>query len=342
MNIRRKDFLEALKLVAPATKRGHLPITHCVKLSDATGALRVEATDLDLTIQAEVGSNGILPATIVPHAPLQAFVHNAGDDLDIEVADNDLRVASTGSALTLRTLPAEDFPNVKVADGQPINIGAEQAATIGRCLYAASKDGARPILTGLGIIDGWAVCTDSYRLSAVKLDTELPSAIIPAHVVEQVLKNTDMGFGLAVGDIRTSFLTPGIAVWTTRLIEGQFPNWQRLVGGTTGRLRCERADILGALDRVDVFNDNNTPVVRLSPSDGGITFSVRSADAGEVTATIPGELSEALAFTPKYLVDLVKATDGDIFDAGVGGPSKPCIVGSLEAGRVQLLMPVRA
>ena len=72
MNIRRKDLLEALKLAAPATKRGQLPITHCVKLADATGALQVTTTDMDLTIQAEVGSNGILPATVVPYGPLAA------------------------------------------------------------------------------------------------------------------------------------------------------------------------------------------------------------------------------------------------------------------------------
>lgn len=337
MHLRRKDLLEALKLVAPATKRGQSPITHCVNLHDAAGALRVTATDMDLTIQAEVGSNGIFPATIVPHTPLVAFVANAGDELELEVDDDGLHVGCNGSALTLRTMPADDFPQTYVAEGEPAAVAAEQAQAIGRCLYAASRDTARPVLTGVGIVDGWAVCTDSYRLSAVELDTELPSSIIPAHVIEQVLKNTDIGFGLVVDGHRASFFSHGVAVWTTRLIEGQFPDWQRLVGTPSGKFECERADLLGALDQVDIFGAD---YVRLSSDDGRVRLTTKG-DAGEVSAHVNGSISVDLSFTLRYLEDMVKATESDLFSLALEGPTKPVVIGSLDSGRVDLLMPVR-
>src|SRR5581483_5902251 len=218
MNLNRKAFLDALRIVAPATKKGHLPILHCVRIADRTGAIQVVATDLETSIKADAGTNGILQSAVVPHAPLLAFVASASDDivLNFDTEDNALLVTSAGSTLRLRLATAEDFPTTNQAEGDTVHIDAALAGQLGGCLYAASRDNARPILTGLGIVDGWAVCTDSYRLSAVKISAALPNCIIPAHAVEQVLKHTKDGFELTIDNIRATFEVPGVGSWTTR------------------------------------------------------------------------------------------------------------------------------
>lgn len=335
ITVARKGLLDALKVVAPAVKAGDGRFLHKVRLT-GNGNLLVQGFNGDLGVSAEVDAAAMFATTVVPFDPLLRFVTSADADVTIDFEDADCVVTSGTARLVLRTMDASDLPRITEAAGEPLHLPAELLEQIGSCLYAASPDPSRPVLTGLGLVDGWAVCTDSYRLSAVKLDANLPDAIIPADVVRQVIKTGGPAF-LAVDDARATFGV-GTTRWTTRLIMGQFPNWQRLVGAPAGQLVADKQALLDGLEQVDLFGSE---LVRLEAMGDQIGLGTRAQDGDTAAALVKGTVSDTVSFTMRYLVDLLKALPGDEIVVGVDGPSKPAVVGTLEGGRIQLLMPVR-
>lgn len=335
IDVPRKGFLDALKTVAPAVKTGDNRYTGRVRLT-GNGNLTVQGFNGDLGITAEVDTAAMFETTVVPFDPLLRFVTTADADITIDFEDNDCIVKSGTARLALRTMDAADLPRIVDSAGDPLHLASELLDQIGACLYAASPDPSRPILTGLGLIDGWAVCTDSYRLSAVRLDANLPDAIIPADVVRQVIKTGGPAF-LAVDDARATFGV-GTTRWTTRLIMGSFPQWQRLVGTPAGKLTADRQALLDGLEQVDLFGSE---WVRLEAMGDQIGLGTRAQDGDTAAALVKGTVSDTVSFTLRYLVDLLKALPGDEVDVGMDGASKPAVVGTLEGGKVDLLMPVR-
>lgn len=335
IDVPRKSFLDALKVVAPAVKAGDNRYTGRVRLT-GDGNLIVQGFNGDLAVTAEVEASAIFPTTVVPFDPLLRFVNKADADISIDFADNDCVIKSGTARLVLRTMPADDLPRIVEAEGNPLHLECNLLDQIGSCLYAASLDTARPVLTGLGLVDGWAVCTDSYRLSAVKLEANLPDAIIPADVVRQVIK-AGGDVALSVDDTRATFRAGGVT-WTTRLIMGQFPNWQRLVGTPTGQLVADKQALLDGLEQVDLFGSE---WVRVEAMGDQIGLGTRAQDGDTAAALVKGTVSDEVSFTLRYLIDLIKALPGDEVVIGLDGAGKPAVVGTLEGGCIQLLMPVR-
>lgn len=339
IRVSRKRLLEGLNVVAPATKAGQRPVLHCVKLHPAGVLLGLDATDIETYISTTAQQDsGAWEATLaVPHAPLKAFVSGAGDFLDLEATADSLTVQSAGSTLTLRAIQ-DDFPVRQIVDNPPVFLSADLVAQLATVVYAASKDNARPILTGICVRDGWAVATDSYRLSAVKVESGIPDCLIPAGFLETVIKHEPDGFSLSVDSYRAS-ATVGETMWTTRLIEGQFPNWRGLVAESKNKFTCERADLIGAIEQVDIFG---TPYLKLEPAgDSQVRLWSHDESGNEASAVIDGQLPvEKIAFTLKYLRDLVKVAPGDLFELGLVDMSKPGSI--VTESRIDLIMPVRS
>jgi DNA polymerase III beta subunit len=332
---------DALKLCLPVTARsGQLPIFSSVRLTLSGGSGSAIATDGDVSVFAHVDGEKTLDGidVVVPARHLAGFVNSVRGTVTLEVEDNDLKVTAGGSSLTLRTMFVDDFPKIATADGDSVVLGDVSRARLSRILYAASKDSARPILCGVGIGDGWAACTDSYRLAAIEI-SNLPQAIIPARVFELVFKHTSGDVAVTVDDRRVTFRTAQ-ATYTGRLLEGTFPAWRRLVTEPTHRVVMMRDDALAALSRVSVLITNDEPV-RLEPSATGLRFTVMSRDVGEVSELVDADsdFEARIGFNAKYLMDTLKASTTDKVEIGLVDESKPAIIQT--ATSIDLLMPVR-
>jgi DNA polymerase III subunit beta len=344
VQISQSALNDALKLVTPVvSKSGQLPIFSAVRLILNGGSGSAIATDGDLSVFAYINGETTLDGldVVVPARHLAGFVNSVKGTITLDTVDNDLKVTAGGSSLTLRTMPEDDFPKIVTAEGDPVTLDATARAKLGRILYAASRDSARPILTGVGIGDGWAACTDSYRLAAVEIGG-LPSAIIPARAFELVFKHSTGDVAVTVDDRKATFTTAA-GSWTTRLIEGTFPNWRALIPASTPHvLIADRDTLIDAIDRVGVLVANDEPV-RFEKCDVGVRLTVRSRDVGEATECVPAEMDfdQPIAFNGRYMTDLLKAGDEGKVDLGLVEVAKPACIGSLSDGSVSLLMPTR-
>jgi DNA polymerase-3 subunit beta len=355
----RDDLSEALQTVQRGVSaRPGIPALTGV-LIEATdgGALTLTTTDLEvsarLSIEVQVGEPGI---ALVPARLLGDTVKSLSDaPVEFETDQSQARIRCAAYEGALRLLPAEDFPAIQPPSGT--RIVAETARfseAVGQVARAASRDEARPVLTGIllevsreGVT---LVATDSYRLAVrdlVATSAGEAKAIVPERALSeagraaQTMEKGDVE--VFVDESQVSFQV-GPLMLTSRLIEGEFPNYRQLLPEQyESRLTVSRQQLIDAVRRVGLLARDTSPV-RLEFNALGVKLSSSSPDLGQaveaVEARYEGEDITA-AFNPTYLADGLAAASGESVRLEVRDGLKPGIVRGESDEFTYLVMPVR-
>jgi DNA polymerase III subunit beta len=241
---------------------------------------------------------------------------------------------------TVRLLPAEDFPSLQPPAGTRVAVEAARfAEAVTQVARAASKDEARPILTGVllevsreGIT---LAATDSYRL-AVREITATAEGVAKAIVPERAISEAGRAAAgeekgeveLFVEQSQVAFRVGRLSL-TSRLIEGEFPNYRQLLPeGYESRLVVSRQGLLEAVRRVGLMARDSAPV-RLSFNALGVRLSSSSPDLGEAVETVEARYEGedlTVAFNPQYLADGLQVASGETARLEVRDGLKPGIV----------------
>jgi DNA polymerase-3 subunit beta len=230
------------------------------------------------------------------------------------------------------------------------------AEALKQVVPAASKDDARPILTGvlLAAHDGGLrlVATDSYRLAlrdlpGLSMLTPDQKVLVGAKglsEVQRLLGDGDIEVFLAEREVT---FRVGSADVTARLIEGDFPNYQQLIpSGYPNRLTVNRDALSAAVNRVRLVAQNrDTSPIRLHMSTDGVELSAVAQDVGEahesVEAKFEGE-ELVVAFNAQFLLDGIESVGGAQLTLETIDPLKPAVMRNPESPEfLYLLMPVR-
>jgi DNA polymerase-3 subunit beta len=287
-------------------------------------------------------------------------------NLEHSVEKKELTITCGEARFQLRSLPVEDFPRLpERVEKAPVSISAALfAQTVERVIRAASRDETRPVLTGV-LVSASAqelrmVATDSYRLSVKEtaLENEFEEefeANVPARALQEVsriVRETSAGKVSAVS--RENQIVFGVdeTVVSSRMIEGQFPNYRQLLPETyEHELRLDKAEFLAVVRRVGLMAQRNAPL-KLTFEKGSVAVSAQTADVGEASENLPvsydGESLE-IGFNPQFLQDGLESVEGDELTLKLISPLRP---GLLEAGTPEgegeprgrflyLIMPVR-
>ena len=256
---------------------------------------------------------------------------------------------------TIRCLPAEDFPALDEPVGTRVSVpAASLAEAVSQVAKAASRDEARPILTGVLLEvsrEGLTmVATDSYRLAVRELMATAEGeakALVPERALSEVGRaagTDDRGEAELFLDKSQVALKVGSLTLTSRLIEGEFPNYRQLLPeGYDNKLSVSRQQLLDAVRRVGLLARDNTPV-KMEFNALGVRLSSSSPDLGEavevVEASYQGEDVTA-AFNPAYLSDGLSGVAGDRVHVEVRDGLKPAVVRGEGEEFLYLVMPVR-
>jgi DNA polymerase-3 subunit beta len=229
--------------------------------------------------------------------------------------------------------------------------------TISRVARSASKDETRPILTGILMSASGQelrmVATDSYRLSVMETALEAPlqgsiEANVPARALQELVRVAQQTepaeIAVSVDQSQVVFEV-GDVVLSSRLIEGQFPNYRQLLPESVEHeLRFSSSELADVVRRVSLLAQKNTPL-RLSFREGELTVSAQTPDVGEASETIPvdfhGEQFE-IGFNPEFLRDGLDSVDSDELVVKLISPLRPGLIESSDGGGfVYLIMPIR-
>jgi DNA polymerase III subunit beta len=356
----KDDLVQGLSLVGRAVStRTAIQILSGILIEARGEDLRLAATDMELSLRASVPARVEGDGAIV--LPGRTLVDIArllpGDDVTIEhnAAESVVHLSSGSASYTLHTYNAEDFPRLpELNDAQTFEVDREALLeTIARVARAASRDEARPVLTGVLVQFAGdklvMAATDSYRL-AVK-ETALGSrardleAIVPSRALQELARVAGDADEVAVGvqENQVLFLVGG--VWlTTRRIDGQFPNYRQLLPETfEHELAVPRAELLDVVRRASVMIQRATPL-QLRFADGEVTVVARTHEVGESKESMPvaynGEPLE-IGFNAEFLREGLESVEGDDVRMKLISPLRPAILTDEGDDFTYLVMPIR-
>jgi DNA polymerase-3 subunit beta len=330
-----------------------------VRLEVAGDDLRLAGSDLDLTIQVVATVSGQEDGVCVVPARLTADIVRALEPgaVQLETDDDEARIASGRSQFAVRVLQADEFPRLPIQSGDAVTLaGADLAEALRQVVRAASSDDARPVLTGVLMAAEdpglRLVATDSYRLAVRDLPgasvlREGQKVLIPSRALNELQRLVAEApeVTLRLGEHDATFEVGAVRL-TTRLIEGEFPNYRQLIPASyPNRLIVGREALLDALRRVRLLVRDQTTPVRIALRPDGIQLTVVSAEIGQATEDVDAKYEGTeitVAFNPGYLIEGVEAITGDEVLLETLDALKPATLRSTEGGEyLYLLMPVR-
>jgi len=360
-NLSQGDLNSALQIVQKAvSSRSILPILSGIFFDAEEGSIKLCSTDLELSIMCEIPvgieQNG---STVIPARLIGDIVKNLPDErlsLESDEKGSGVKLTCGSSVFNLKSFPAEDFPRFpELLKEKSILInGKDFSEVVKQVVKAVSKDETRPVLNGvlMTVEKGKLkmVATDSYRLSIREISIEgAPSedikVIIPARCLDEVSKicgDKNLEIGLAKNQVY--FKTEGVVI-VSRLIEGQFPNYQQLLPGDCElRVKFNRDSLISSLRRVSLLAQNNS-LVKIKINENSAQVSAMTQDLGsaveEIEAEVAGEGIE-IAFNAQFLIDGLNSVDEEEVFLELNSPLKPGLLRPLiSQDFIYLAMPVR-
>ena len=321
------------------------------------------ATDTEIGLRVPLGAVGSSPGSALLPARLLVDITRSlpAEPVTIELraAEQDVELLSAGASFHLRTLRTEDFPAFPnpSPDSRVVLPAEAFMQTVSQVARSASKDETRPVLTGILLSASGRelrmVATDSYRLSVketpleVQLEGDL-EANIPARALQELVRisqqATSESVAVSVGQNQVVFEL-GEVVLTSRLIDGQFPNYRQLLPESVEHeLRFASAELTEVVRRVSLLAQKNAPL-RLGFSEGMLTVSAQTPDVGEAAEAIPvpyhGDALD-IGFNPEFLRDGLESIEADELVLKLISPLRPGLIESPDSGGfVYLIMPIR-
>ncbi|HTO31146.1 MAG TPA: DNA polymerase III subunit beta [Pararhizobium sp.] len=369
ITLERSNLLKSLNHVHRVVERRNtIPILSNVLLRSDGASLDMKATDLDLEITEATPAQVETPgATTVPAHLLYDIVRKLPDGSEVALATNAegtaMTVQSGRSKFSLQCLPQSDFPDLTAgAFTHTFKMKAtDLKMLIDRTQFAISTEETRYYLNGIyihtieskGQLKLRAVATDGHRLARADLEAPsgsegMPGIIIPRKTVSELQKlvdNPEVVVTVEVSDAKIR-LTIGSIVMTSKLIDGTFPDYQRVIPANNDKeLKIDCQSFAQAVDRVSTISSERGRAVKLALNDGQLTLTVNNPDSGSATEELAvGYDSDPLeiGFNAKYLLDItaqLSGTDAVFMLADAGSPTLVRDMAGDDA--LYVLMPMR-
>jgi DNA polymerase III subunit beta len=369
ITVERSELLKSLGHVHRVVERRNtIPILANVLLRADRSKLSLKATDLDVevtdSIAAEVSPGG---STTVPAHMFFDIVRKLPEGAQIVLESSGDRAAlairAGRSRFTLQTLPESDFPDL--APGEMTHKFSLKAADLKRLIdktqFAISTEETRYYLNGIYLHAAGAakaptlraVATDGHRLAQMELELPkgavgMPGIIIPRKTVSEVQRlmednEAEVAIELSSGKIR---FTIGDAVLTSKLIDGTFPDYARVIpAGNDKELVVDKKEFEAAVDRVSTVSSERGRAVKLSISGGKLLLSVTNPDSGSANEELEVEYAADpldIGFNSRYLLDIAAQIESEAAVLRLADPGSPTLIQDKEPhGALYVLMPMR-
>ncbi len=329
--LERTDLLKSLTHVHRVVERRNtIPILSNVLLRAEDGSLKLKATDLDLEVIETVAAMVELPgATTVPAHMLYDIVRKLpeGSQVVLETTSNDatLEIRAGRSKFTLQMLPETDFPDLTAGEfTHSFTLqGGDFRKLIDTTQFAISTEETRYYLNGIFLhaVDGTsgqrfrAVATDGHRLAQAEVaapggSSGMPGIIVPRKTVgeiQKLLEEPEAEVAVELSDTKIR-ITTGSIVLTSKLIDGTFPDYGRVIPqGNDKEMRVDRDEFKEAVDRVSTISSERGRAVKLSLSEGRMILTVNNPDSGTATEELAVEYEGDdmdIGFNSRYLLDI--------------------------------------
>jgi DNA polymerase III subunit beta len=360
----RENLARALSIISRCiSPRPQLPILSHILIKTTDGKLTLTATNLDIgiicTVAAKIEKEGEIA---IPGKLLTEFITSlSAEKIELTVKEKTL-IVTAGKARATFTLgnPADFPPFPQFTDKKQTLPFIKIKDTIQRAIFAASIDEGRPVLTGVRtkITEDnlFLSATDGYRLSLenVTLQKKLTdlSAILPAQSLSEIVRigievnAEEMGISVIENKNQVVFTFPDV-VFYTRLIDGEFPNIERIIPqGFKTRAIVDRDLLAQAVKTTSLFARSAANIIKIKVEKEGLRLSANTPQVGDdedfIEAKVTGEETE-IAFNYRFLADLLAHFPEKEVVFESSGPLSPGLFkpASGKSSFIHIIMPVR-
>ncbi len=346
LSISRETLLKPLQAVMGVVERRQtMPILANVRLAADDGAMTITATDLEVELQAKTEAEAIERGgqITVPGRKLLDICRALpeGADIRLNTEGDRLQLRSGRSRFVLSTLPAEDFPVIDDIEASN-ELGLPQtglARLLDKTHFAMAQQDVRYYLNGLLLEVGAdrlrAVATDGHRLALSELEIDgarsSQQVIVPRKGVlelQRLLGNADE-IELAIGPkhLRARL---GDIQFTSKLIDGRFPDYQRVIPEPQDNiLHADRDALRHALQRAAILSNEKYRGVRLEITSNQLVIEANNPDQEEAQDEVEVEYQGAsleIGFNVTYLLDALAAIDQDTVEIGFVDANSSCLI----------------
>jgi DNA polymerase-3 subunit beta len=362
--IERATLLKSLSHVQSVVERRNtIPILSNVLMEARDdGSLRIMATDLDLQVDESVAATvEQAGATTVSAHTLFDIIRKLpdGSQVELSAAEGKMQVNSGRSRFNLSTLPRDDFP--VIAEGELPTRFELPAATLRQVIdktkFAISTEETRYYLMGifLHVADDQlkAAATDGHRLARVTVPKPdgadgMPDVIIPRKCIAELRKLLDEVEGTVEVSLSPTKVRFGLgsAVLTSKLIDGTFPDYNRVIPTANDKLlKLDPKSFMQGVDRVSTIASEKTRAVKMSVDRDKVTLSVTSPENGLATEELAADYSSdgiEIGFNARYLMDILHEIEGDSVEVHLADAAAPTLLRENDkSNALYVLMPMR-
>jgi DNA polymerase-3 subunit beta len=362
--IERATLLKSLGHVQSVVERRNtIPILSNVLIEARDdNSIRLMATDLDLQVDESVPATvSQAGATTVPAHTLFDIVRKLpeGSQVELDVADGKMHLSAGRSRFHLSTLPRDDFP--VISEGELPTSFELPAATLRQMIdktrFAISSEETRYYLMGifLHVADDQlrAAATDGHRLARVVIPKPdgadgMPDVIIPRKCVQELRKLLDEVEGTVEVSLSGTKVRFGLgsAVLTSKLIDGTFPDYNRVIPTANDKLlKLDPKTFSAGVDRVSTIASEKTRAVKMSVDRDKVTLSVTSPESGTATEELPADYGSdglEIGFNARYLLDILGEIEGDTVEVHLADAAAPTLLRENDnSNALYVLMPMR-
>lgn len=343
----KSDLAEALQFVIRAVAvKPMTPILAGIYLKAEGSSLELQANNFSTGIITKIPVNTeVAGETVVSGKRFQEFVKNMPDDT-ITFSDEDggnfLTIESGGANVELLTMSAGDFPKVKTPEtDNSFKIRTTALRNlIRRTVFAVSKDDSRPIFTGCCFeIKGDKISlvgTNTHRLALAKeqlSDTyEECSFVVPADTLRGLMikidpKQTENYVTINYSTRYLTFTFDNVFV-TSRLLEGQFPPYDRVIpSSSTTHVKVDCAEFKHAVEFVALMSkETEYNTVKFAFNNDGIEISSNSPEVGGAVKNVEAEFEGEeldISFNVDYIDDVLKIIEAEKINIALNDKFSP-------------------
>jgi DNA polymerase-3 subunit beta len=326
------------------------------------GSIRLMATDLDLQVDESISANVATPgATTVSAHTLFDIVRKLpeGSQVELNAAEGKMHLSAGRARFHLATLPRDDFP--VIAEGDLPTRFELPAATLRQVIdktrFAISTEETRYYLMGifLHIADDQlkAAATDGHRLARVTVAKPdgadgMPDVIVPRKCVAELRKLLEELEGTVEVSMSPTKIRFGLgsAVLTSKLIDGTFPDYNRVIPTANDKLlKLDPKSFAQGVDRVSTIASEKTRAVKMNVDRDKVTLSVTSPESGTATEEIAADYGAdglEIGFNARYLLDILGEIDGDTVEVHLADAAAPTLLRENDKSpALYVLMPMR-
>ena len=364
LTIDQASFARALRLagrVAPT--KSSLPILQSILLEGEFGRLTLTATDLELGVSTTLAARVDTPGrTAIPARLLADYVAQLPAEplrLVLEGERKRVRVSCGRFVANFGASDPEEFPSFPPIDeSHSLDLDANRLRNaLERVIFAAARDDSRPVLTAILFDFGpnglTLAAADGLRLARVRLPEatgDPRQLLVPARAMAEcarLLTGADAVRLLATLDARGIYLATRDTRLFTRLVEGRFPDIERVIPQNwRTRVTVETASLRQSVRIAGLFGGGDARPVLLDAAPGQLRLLARGDETGEAKSELPATLEgepQAVALNTRLLADLLEAPRSSHLELNWTTPRTPVMVREVgEAGSPDLwiIMPL--